>query len=112
MMNLWKNAAWIIPTASECDDMDKCRIAYDHSTCSYGQPVVLLERATSELAADTPFGPADCRGGLIQHNGPHTAALESAGWRVVKELKETLANERLLFGVHPAYLDELPSAAD
>jgi hypothetical protein len=85
-MDLWKDKAWIILGSSDCDDMDKCRIVFDHSTCSYGQPAVLLERPACGLPAGTPIGPGDARGALIQHLGPHKAALEDAGWQVVEAL--------------------------
>lgn len=77
-----ETSAYLIPLASECNDVETCRIVFDHSSCSYGQPAVLLTRGS---VAGTPCGPGDARGGLIQHNGKHKHALESAGWIVVDD---------------------------
>jgi hypothetical protein len=64
-------------------------VSYDHPTCSYGQPVLILsgvDRKFHEEFANSGFGGGDLIEVQIAHTNEHYAALQLAGFNLVEGL--------------------------
>lgn len=109
MKNYLTEKAYVVPTGSECNDPEACRVSFDHAACSYGQPVLVLLNPAESLGVPigTPLGAGDVKGGCVQYFGQHRAALEAAGYVIVKSIEEACGPR-----IAPDYLNNLPSLAD
>lgn len=87
MKNFMANRAYVILATTEIEAVQTCTVRFDLACCSYGQPVLWWEEHEGHFCA---LGPADIRGGAVQHYGPHRAALEAAGYQVVDDIAALL----------------------